>query len=127
MFDDDHMSEEEVGKILADALDDGNWFKFFGPFLDIMTINEAVVLCYLHNHSRRTRKFKDWFYCKVDKITKDLRMSEDSQQRTIAHLARRGYIKTRRDGYPSKRYFWIDWAKLAKDLLPFTKKEKDFD
>lgn len=110
------LSADAWKKIARDAYQPGNWFRFPLTYLDIMTLQEAVMLAFLHNHSMRCKKEGEWFFCKVSLITKALRVHTRTQSRVFRSLASKGFIQMQSRGIPAKRWITIDWDALGEEL-----------
>jgi hypothetical protein len=108
-----NLTADQMLDLLRQAFSPGNWFKFPMPFLDHMTVGEAILLAYLSNHSDRCGRHGDWFYCSATAIEADLRLNESAQVRLIRKLKGRELLHTKKEGMPARRLFRINWKLLA--------------
>ncbi len=119
------LSMSEIEALMSEAYDPGNWFQFPLNFLDIMTLQEAMMLSYLANHARRVRKHDEWFFCLMRHITRDLRISHGTQSQTIRRLKAHRFLDTETRGLPAKRWMRIRWGEVAKQLKA-TRADRNF-
>jgi len=101
--------------MIREMFNSGNWFQFPKQFLCIMSDTEAILLSYLISHARGCRaaeRHDHWFYCKKSRILRDLFIPLRKQQRLFASLISRGFIATKWQGQPAKRWIKIRSKKL---------------
>lgn len=96
------------------------WVRFRRDLLYFMSPNAAILFNYLAEKSayfNADRLFNGWFYCTVERIHCDLNMSTDRQTRCLNEMKDLGVLLFAKKGLPAKRYLWIDWEKLAYQLI----------
>jgi len=78
----------------------------------------ALVLIYLVNHRRWTRKKQGelrtggWFFCTRDRVQEDLGYTHKRQLRIFNKLIAEQWIKTKPMGPGAQRHVKINWRKL---------------
>lgn len=110
--------DKETYLSLMQKHDSGEWFAFQKKFLLIMSVNEAVFICYLINIRRvvdREMRNRGWFYRKVEDMIRDIYTTHKKQERMVKSLVEKGYLKVERRGIPCKRWFFVDHLKLEAD------------
>lgn len=100
---------------------DGGWFRFPKRFLAILDATEALVLAYLCNQANvamdHDRYENGWFFCSAKKMEKDIFFNRFAQIRLVNKLAAKGYVKTKRQGQPPKRWIKINYKFLKAQLI----------
>lgn len=113
------LSDKQIRSMFEMAFASGEWFMFPRALLYVLSFGEAIMLSHLINKARSVKaeeKEEGWFYCLMSNIVEDLHISSDSQTRLFNSLKQKAYIKTELRGLPAKRWIWIDFAKLVKDI-----------
>jgi hypothetical protein len=110
------LTADQMLDLLRQAFSPGNWFKFPLQFLDLMTMQEAVLLAYLNNHADKCDRHAEWFFCPATKIEADLRMIDRTQNSWLTRLKNRGFLESEKRGMPGRRHFRINWELIAHKL-----------
>lgn len=87
---------------------------------------ELVMLAYLINwyDMKGDPKHKGWFFCKMKQIMYDLNVAKSTQSMTIKSLAKKGYLKTRTKGWPSKRWIKLDMERIRLEIEELIEKSR---
>jgi len=103
-------------EILEELMSPGSWYMFPERFVSsgVMNPNQAVLVAFLISHSRRNKKgaVSRWFYCTTATMMKKTYYSPDKQQRIIAFLKKKGFLKTKRVGLPPVRWFKLNLSNI---------------
>lgn len=86
-----------------------------GKLLKICFWDEAAVLATLTDRWNELGRTK-WFFCSTEEITQICFMDVRRQEKVVSHLVKKGYIKTRRQGMPSKRQISLVFKKILRDI-----------
>ncbi len=105
-------------RALRELWSDARWIRLPKPLLLVMKEAEAILLSYLINWSfcAGRPENKGWFYCPMKYIHFELNMVRSKQTELIKRLRLRGYLKMAMRGNPAKRWLWIDYDRLWRDL-----------
>lgn len=114
MIDEDGEEMEEIIKRVYA----GKCFRLSRMFLHIMSPREAIVLAELINElgAKKAYSDDDWFTYSVDEMTKSIRLSSNSQRRTIGKLRDANWIDCKQRGMPARRNFRINFEMIDKEL-----------
>lgn len=102
------------------AYSGGHFWLFPEDFLDLMSRDEALVLSAIINFADQFNaisRYKGWFFLSIDRLKNKVRMDARTQQRNIKRLVERGYLKSKRVGFPPKRFFLVVTEKLDEDVV----------
>ncbi len=106
--------ERAMGVLLAP----GKWMQLPLELTFIATLHEVFVFSYLLGKARQYDGDQngEWFYCTMSKMEKDIGMSRSARQRTLNKLKKRGWLKIEHRGMPAKRFFKLNYMKVAKEI-----------
>ncbi len=103
------MSDKEE-EMLVELYDGGRWFQLPKVFLLIMSSTEAILMAYLINYSNlvKSKKNDGWFYCKRERIHKNIFITLRRQTDLFKSLEGKGFIQTKWMGQPGLRWIKIN-------------------
>jgi hypothetical protein len=123
----DFYSSNPAENFLSRFYTGGAFFRVPVDFFHILSIDEAIILAYLINHSERVkaRKHKSgWFYCTSRAIENEINMGRYRQHRHISRLITRNLLKAERRGMPSLRWLKVNYTELNKQIKAMQEKQK---
>ena len=107
----------QTTELLRILMAPSEWFQMPRCILRNCSTQEAVLLTYLIDKSRmfRADEKDGWFYCTVRGATLEIGMTEDVQRRTVNKLKAKGWLESRQQGLPAKRFFCVNLTKVISD------------
>lgn len=119
----------ELHQIIEGAYDANNFILVSLPFLDFMSHTECVFFSYLNFHAKKTRWEEEglgWFYCYMQKICDELRISNQTHSRIMKKFINDGIIKVKweQGRCPARRLMFICWDVIAEKLMEFSEKRQ---
>lgn len=87
----------------------GGWCRLSFALLRHMSSDCMSLLSYLMNHNATNcGSIKDWFYCTVRRMERDIAFDRNKQTRVLTKLIKMGLIATEKRGVPPKRWVRLE-------------------